>query len=104
MNEKVKPWTPGPWTRDHHGDLRGGDGQQVLERGSGVALACAYHEKTAAEQEANGVIRNAAPELVEALEELLDQWQNDTQRDDRGKPFAVCKARAILSRIYGDQS
>lgn len=65
MSAETK-FTPGPWRKDGNGDLRGSDGSLVGEWGAGCAGM--MRSETS---EANGIIRNAAPELYEALNVAL---------------------------------
>lgn len=65
---KQTPWTPGPWTKVR-GELVGANGAKVVEYGSGVAIMCGGPDP---ESVANAAIRNAAPELYEALEKIRD--------------------------------
>lgn len=87
---KQTPWTPGPWTKVR-GELVGSNGAKVVEYGSGVAIMCGGPDH---ESVANAAIRNAAPELYEALANLLDAVEDSNNADDD----VIVAANAALSK------
>jgi len=58
--------TPGPWAKIR-GELVGSNGKKVVEYSSGVAIMCGGGADP--ESVANTNLRNAAPDLLEALQE-----------------------------------
>ena len=60
--------TPGPWVKGgDFGDVVGADGERVIVWGLGIGHG--QRDKTT---EANARLMQAAPDLLEALEELLN--------------------------------
>ncbi|MBF0151730.1 MAG: hypothetical protein HQL84_17060 [Magnetococcales bacterium] len=62
--------TPGPWTVTRHRD---GSGGYLITDSKVVIRATTYGCNTHEEENANAHIIAAAPELLEALESLVDQ-------------------------------
>lgn len=62
--------TPGPWTKIR-GELVGSNGKKVIEYGSGVAIMCGGGADP--ESVANTNLRNAAPDLLEALQRAQEE-------------------------------
>lgn len=60
-------FTPGPWERDRHGQLKSPDGRMVVVWDAGIAFG-----QRDRETEANASLIAAAPELYEALEEACE--------------------------------
>lgn len=60
--------TPGPWAKDKWGTLKGSNGETVMEYNSGAALATL----PTPESDANTHLRNAAPDLLDALKAAMD--------------------------------
>lgn len=64
--------TPGPWTAE-----RCDTGMEILDMNQeSVAVACHYGDPySSIREEANAKLIAAAPELLEALEEILSAWE-----------------------------
>ena len=62
--------TPGPWIKDKWGTLKGSNGETVMEYNSGAALATL----PTPESDANTHLRNAAPDLLEALKMVVEGY------------------------------
>lgn len=87
--------TPGPWVKGPSGELEGANGKLVREYGSGVGLAMTRN----AEAEANGRLRNAAPELLEALQ-ICERLIGKSKPPGGAEPLRI--ARAALAKALGD--
>lgn len=88
--------TPGPWAKDKWGTLKGSNGETVMEYNSGAALATL----PTPESDANTHLRNAAPDLLEALKQMDRQVMDLTAAidlDDR------TTAHACLDRLRAIQ-
>ncbi|HCA6585646.1 TPA: hypothetical protein MXV30_004524 [Pseudomonas aeruginosa] len=70
--------TPGPWRLDKWGSLQTEGGQNVLLRG--ITTISSGSDEVIAEAEANTRLTSAAPELLEALENLMAAY---SQPEDR---------------------
>lgn len=88
--------TPGPW-KVVRGELVGANGRRVVEYGSGCAFMCGGPDE---ESVANAQLRNAAPDLLEALQKIADQTKHLT--DDRGGRVHDI-AVAAIQRATGDR-
>lgn len=56
--------TPGPWVRNHSGQLVGSNGDMVLLAKSGFGMATAFEHP---ERVANTLLAESAPDLLQAL-------------------------------------
>ena len=85
--------TPGPWNQDEFGHIVDKSGKNVLFRG--VSIAMGYAENK--EPEHNTALATAAPELLEALQLLLEQ-------DDNGEDeiWVRNKAREAIAKATGE--
>ena len=111
MTERQKRYTPGPWNVDKenahtgqvatcHGDHEGWYEVWTMEWSDGV------------DQEANAHLIAAAPELLEALEMLIE-WHDkcqDAGHRDHEENAPVCnacsdivRAKEAIRRAYGDK-
>jgi hypothetical protein len=88
------PWTPGPWL--YQGFTEAGDtsGWYVVVAPHRVISVEGRDEE---EADANARLIAAAPEMAEALEQVVDYFAADTEPHWLGET-----ARALLSRIRGD--
>jgi len=84
-------FTPGPWKQT---------GTNVRTKDGGLICTVANHwadtTTPLAEKEANARLISAAPELLEALEWIVDDWERVTERtlpDDHPTKAAIAKAR-----------
>lgn len=84
-------FTPGPWTQT---------GTNVRTKDGGLICTAANHwadtTTPLVEKEANARLISAAPELLEALEWLVDDWERVTGRtlpDDHEAKAAIAKAK-----------
>lgn len=89
--------TPGPW-RVVNGTLYGPNARAVIERGSGVSLMLGGEPE--AEHIANATLRNAAPELLDALQNLLAVHEGDGGT----RYHAGDIARAAIARALGQSA
>lgn len=94
--------TPGPWCQDKWGSLQTADGRDVLLRG--VTTLGSGSDERIAEAEANTRLISAAPELLEALRELLSVYEG-TVRSAHCQVEAdnetVDMARAAIAKATG---
>lgn len=103
-------WTRGPWipqavTKD--GDERGSAFIVADNLGGLVGAAHAWpteiDEENFARVEANAKLIAAAPELYDALEELLSEWFDPEDTGTQDNPF-VAKARRALAKARGEKT
>jgi hypothetical protein len=91
QGNRQKNWTPGPWMTNPLSD--GSTAIWANEKGR-IAVSCLTWAGNY-EGQANARLIAAAPELVEALEELLS--------NDPDRMFKACRAgEALLAKVYGD--
>lgn len=95
--------TPGPWTKVN-GELFGPHGRRVLVSDSGIGVVCGSNPDP--EHEANARLIAAAPELLEALRDLLRAVGRAGYDDaDSGELFeldsAAEEARAVIAKATG---
>ena len=100
-------FTPGPWLRDDRSglecDVRAASGRKVaLCWGLASNNARNYEKKYKAECDANATLIAAAPDLLEALQRLLSENDNMTQRINL--LGAMDQARAAIAKATRDQS
>jgi hypothetical protein len=81
--------TPGPWVQ-RKGELKGSDGNNVCVWGLGLA-----HCSRDAVAEANARLIAAAPDLLEALKEIV-------QRNEIQHWFNLDQARAAIAKAEGE--
>jgi hypothetical protein len=101
--------TPGPWIHDTRGyphpDVKAASGRNIACTW-GVNNQPKTPEAAAAQQEiarANARLIAAAPELLEALKEVLNNPAGDYDASD-GYENAVKQARAAIAKATGAQS
>lgn len=97
-------YTPGPWTTYRHSETT------VCSASGRTVAACGGYQDNFSdggyhrENITNARLIAAAPELVEALREVIG-WHDDA--DNLHKPIEVraayMRARALLAKIDGDQ-
>lgn len=87
--------TKGPWHQDKYGSIRAADGETIAFRG--VSTLCAGSDERIAEAEANTALACAAPDLLEALENLIAKAEffgmGDSCDEYAAAQYAVAKAR-----------
>ncbi|ELV5637075.1 hypothetical protein SHG54_002611 [Salmonella enterica] len=86
--------TPGPWS--------GKDVRICRQDRAGLQLGfiMIHDENRVAECEANAHLIAAAPELLEALQLLLNSWSNGSSKDISN---AERKARSAISKALGEE-
>lgn len=93
--------TPGPWNLDEFDNVVHGEepllgrGRKETVRVSGVALPGRVTEEYAA----NTRLVAAAPELLEALQDLLIRT---SELDEYGEDYTFAKARAVINKATGE--
>lgn len=93
--------TPGPWHLDFMRNIWASD-TKVADTGHEPNQAPNYREKSESEIEANRVLMCAAPELLEALVDLIgwvpgaNSWHTD------GPVNAVERARVAIAKARGE--
>ncbi|HGO9514213.1 hypothetical protein [Pseudomonas aeruginosa] len=90
--------TPGPWGQDKWGSLQTEGGQDVLLRG--ITTISAGSDERIAEAEANTRLISAAPELLEALQDL-DALRGPFPPSDEAVEDAWRKASAAIAKATG---
>jgi hypothetical protein len=97
----MSKFTPGPWRINRHGFETSYLCHEFIEGDSGIAVFGVWHPENHKEQEANARLIAAAPELYEALKDLLDvcHCENNCAPDDM--TCATNKARAALAKVEG---
>lgn len=80
--------TPGPWTLDKHGTLKGSNGKSVGFANAGVYFSCSEHTE---EEKANTRIIHCAPDGL-ALAEMVHKME--------AKEGGMQKASVRLRAIY----
>lgn len=87
--------TPGPWktreTEEHWGRIN-----VHIEGPDDLELACAY-QRTSSENKANARLIASAPEMLAALEELLD-----IEGPQPGTAAWADKTRALIAKAKGE--
>ena len=92
--------TPGPWLAD---------GASVYEERDDFSVICNFWSSSLPEWEANARLTAAAPDLLEALEELADMLSQCTFQTMRIKgqyvdrEEAVYRARAAIAKAKGEE-
>lgn len=81
--------TPAPWSGK--GVFRG-----VVLSGEGLSLSCGIASD---ESKANGRLALAAPELLEALQNMVEAYQHEASFDNP----AILSARAAISKALGEE-
>lgn len=106
--------TPGPWEVDIHGNIKCppiGDGRKYDGlhyvasttglSGERVANLCGGAYRPIEESKANASLIAAAPDLLEALRELLNAPDPDEVEDATPRFRAVMKAHAAIAKATG---
>lgn len=88
--------TKGPWLRDQYGQIKAGN--QTI-RVNGVSLPCGGKPDDFKEVEANSNLIAAAPELLEALQNLL----NECGANGMSWTKATQNASAAIAKATGEQ-
>lgn len=101
-------WTPGPWELCYLGDHSDFDGNSRVVIGDGIRLAV-VHTDGRPEAEANARLIASAPDLAEALDQLLDLYVSLAVSGDAGswdaeKEAEVKDARAALAKARGESA
>jgi hypothetical protein len=99
-------WQPGPWQHNDakFGDLCDANGDRVVF--TGLSLAAGYSGDRAGQIEANSTVAKAAPDLYEALEEMVEKGEGCvTGREDCGPECCrYGRSRAALARALGEEA
>lgn len=93
--------TPGPWQVNHHDRTQVCDASDILGCAP-VAWIARRHPRGRTEDYANARLIAAAPELLLALEMLL-QWHTSTADEDE-EYSAVRDARAAIAKATGSET
>jgi hypothetical protein len=90
--------TPGPWFIDGHDR----NGQRIVRQEHMEIATCWHHcvQSIAEEMEANARLIAAAPELLEALQLVVDKLGSDFELY-REQQFAIDTARAAIAKATG---
>lgn len=97
--------TKGPWTASEHGAYGDYNGNSIVILGDDlrIAVVLGYDNE---ETQANARLIAAAPELLEAVQALIDWNEAQTKLSfyDRMEQFnaAMDKARAAIAKVKGD--
>ena len=102
MTERKKMWTDGPWYRDRHGRLCSDYGDDPDNRVVIPGIATIVGTTKQQELVANAHLIVAAPELVEALEGLVEVIQMDDPDWWKEKDPRAEKTRIALAKAYGE--
>ncbi len=111
--KKPKGHTPGPWRLDptvNDLDPEGNDDggfyarSVTAENGTGIAEVYWHGRKTDAETLANGRLIEAAPELLAALELVLEGKDAHGFRECIVPSFVRAKVEPLLARLRGGQT
>lgn len=95
MNLNLK-WTPGPWT---YRQLK--RSIQISGYGKNVATIALSAHLDNADNEANAAIIAAAPDLYDALVDMVQTYWEDA-KDYEPPPSMVQKAKRALAKARGD--
>lgn len=97
----VMEWTPGPWiSREHPEGLAG----VSLPTGRMVARCEGMFGRqhvASSEWQANARLIAAAPELYEALAEVVAKFDVSDDATERNTPLGIMNARAALAKATG---
>ncbi len=101
--------TPGPWHFTHETDAHRARGKFLVVFPVGdPVVVCDVNRHRGPASEANARLIAAAPELLEALNDMLDEFRCDTSYpmgDVRHAAVeAIAKARAALAKAEGSRS
>ncbi|MHC9284000.1 hypothetical protein ACYTSD_29805 [Pseudomonas aeruginosa] len=91
--------TPGPWCQDKWGSLMTEGGQDVLLRG--ITTISSGSDERIAEAEANTRLISAAPELLEALDDVVSRLTSSLillKCDDDFIAKETAQARAAIAK------
>lgn len=88
--------TNGPWTAQKQSPIE----YVILDPGNRVLGHAIYSEAECHENEANAHLISAAPDLIQACEELLAEYeQGNGAPNDRGQdPFGIDLARFAIAK------
>ena len=95
MNEYT--FTPGPWTMDEYGNIIA-KGRTL--RLSGVSMPCGARPHDHKEVHANAQLIAAAPCLLEALRDVLDDWRDGYRTSE--VTATIEKAQAAIAKATGE--
>lgn len=94
--------TPGPWRKDRFGQLIGANGKRVVECNSGIMSSLASKATRQDEEVANAIVRNAAPDLLQALIRL-EAHTRILPEDYDAPESAMRQARTAIARALGKE-
>lgn len=104
MMDRVKNWTQGPWRILTVGQdcrmVAGKIGYTDIKNNDPVVIA--ETNNWLPENLPNRSLIAAAPDLVEALEELVDLMQGVIDGDYKPDSFTLKPAKAALDKVYGE--
>lgn len=107
MNESKPKFTPGPWKI--HLDKRNGTACSIIEDKTGDCVARTVYRFHRGERHANGNLISAAPEMYEALKEMLSSLKdvvNINYMSDSAFALAndaMAKAEEALKKARGER-
>lgn len=96
-----RPWTPGPWFSLRYASGRGEDWGIGIPSGDGYIAVARVHrvaQRDTAHEVANARLIAAAPELYEALDDLVNYLSNTAHHN----ALPVAFARGVLRTAGGD--
>lgn len=109
----MSAYTPGPWTLDGeplsqscHVFAKGLDGHQFILANCKARLTFITSSNLETDQ-ANARLIRAAPDLLDALQEAVDGWEEGSQykgeflREKHGDAEGIAKVRALISMVLG---
>lgn len=105
--EKETTFTPGPWVcievRTSCGRaFRIGKGEMIEGGPSGGCIIYDDYGHGKNERESNARLIAAAPELYEALEGLLEDFEKQMKNPSHHIPFNYSKAKKALAKAHGE--
>ena len=98
MNHTPGPWYIPDWSHSQTSVCSGNDGQLILPD--------SYQVRSREEQIANARLMVAAPELLEVLEEMLNEWGCMDECNNWGQPSwahlpRCAKVKAAIAKARG---
>ena len=96
--------TPGPWFRDQHGHVYG---WKPTENGKASVLLIDNRHSEATSADKNLIA--AAPELLNALQELVAEWDTRNAAEDHRSGYTlgtagIAMARAAIAKATGGEA
>lgn len=95
--------TPGPWSISQSRGLYSGEARNLYTVSGACGTICTTPNPSVADNAANARLIAAAPELLDAMREMLRQFADHEQYDEDGyDTAAINKARAAIARATGE--